>query len=117
MDADLAAIAGVVSIAERNHALWVEGPALDVHAMAVAMAAHGIRLAAITAIPQSPHGETTIIYHYVAPSQVINIRTATRNGALASIALTAPARPPGRNARSGTCSASSSPATPIRARC
>lgn len=96
--ADLAAaLPGVVSVALHHHAIWAEGPAVDVQAMADAMAAAGVRLAAMTATPQSPQGETTIIYHYVTPTQVINVRTATRNGALASIAATA--RPAGWSER------------------
>jgi NADH:ubiquinone oxidoreductase subunit C len=90
MDADLSAhlkaIPGVVSVTLSNAALWVEAPELDVEAMAGAMAALGIRLGAITAIPQSLRGETTIVYHYAADAQIINIRTRTRNGALASVA-------------------------------
>jgi len=90
MDAErLQAIPGVASVTLRRGALWVEGPLLDVEAMADAMTALGLRLAAMTAIPLSPGGETTIIYHYVAASQVINVRTQSRNGSLASVATRA----------------------------
>ena len=101
MDPDLpgwlAQLAGVAEVALRTEALWVEAPALDVQAMARAMAARGIRLAAITAIPQSPEGETTILYHYMAPALSINVRTRTRNNRLPSIA--ALARPAGWSER------------------
>jgi NADH-quinone oxidoreductase subunit C len=93
MDPDLpgwlAALPGVAAVAQRAQALWVEAPALDPPAMARAMAERGIRLAAITAIPQSPDGETTILYHYVTPALSINVRTRTRNNHLPSIAALA----------------------------
>ncbi len=82
----LASIDGVTSVACHNHGLWVDGPLLDVMAMAEAMTALGFRLASITAIPQSVEGETTIIYHFISASTVINFRTQTRNRALASLA-------------------------------
>ncbi|AWK89784.1 hypothetical protein DEW08_25455 (plasmid) [Azospirillum thermophilum] len=80
------AIPGVVSVAARNGSLWAEGPFLDVEAMAGAMDALGIRLGTVTAIPLSEDGETTVIYHYIDEYEVINFKTATRNGVLASLA-------------------------------
>jgi Ni,Fe-hydrogenase III component G len=87
--ARLGAIPGVDSVSPDAHALWVSGPRLDVEAMADTMAALGLRLAAVTATPRSVRGETTILYHYVSPTQVINVKTETRNGSLASIATRA----------------------------
>jgi NADH-quinone oxidoreductase subunit C len=82
----LASINGVASVTFHNRGLWVDAPMLDVEAMADAMTALGIRLATITAIPQSVKGETTIIYHFIAESMIVSFRTQTRNGALASLA-------------------------------
>ncbi len=82
----LASINGVASVTFHNRGLWVDGPLLDVEAMADAMAGLGIRLGSITAIPQSVKGETTIIYHFISESIIISFKTQTRNGALASLA-------------------------------
>ena len=82
----LKAIPGVVSVELREGSLWVEGPLLDVEAMADTMAALAIRMLTITAIPQSVHGETAIIYHYADERKVINFKTGTRNGMLTSLA-------------------------------
>ncbi|MDR3533443.1 MAG: NADH-quinone oxidoreductase subunit C [Rhodopila sp.] len=82
----LASIDGVTSVTFHNRGLWVDGPLLDVEAMADAMAGLGIRLASITAIPQSVKGETTIIYHFITESTIVSFKTQTRNGALASLA-------------------------------
>jgi NADH:ubiquinone oxidoreductase subunit C len=87
--ARLGTIPGAASVAPAAGALWVSGARLDVEAMAEAMTALGFRLATVTATPQSVQGETTIIYHYVSPSRVINLKTETRNGSLASIATRA----------------------------
>jgi NADH-quinone oxidoreductase subunit C len=86
LTARLAAIPGVASVTCHNRGLWAAGPALDVEAMADAMAELGIRLATITAIPQSVAGETTIIYHFIAAAIIVSFKTQTRNGAIASLA-------------------------------
>ena len=77
----LQAIPGVRTVTERNGALWVDAPLLEVEAMAAAMADLGIRLGTVTA-------ESTVIYHYIDEHRVINVKTCTRNGALASLAPT-----------------------------
>lgn len=84
----LQAIPGVRSVAERNGALWVDAPLLEVEAMAAAMADLGIRLGTVTAIPHAGDAESTVIYHYIDEHRVINVKTCTRNGALASLAPT-----------------------------
>lgn len=88
-DADLIgrvkAIPGVVSVTMNTGALWVEGPFLDVEAMAAAMESLGIRMGTVTAIPLGQGGETVMIYHYTDEKQVINFKTRTRNGMLASL--------------------------------
>ncbi len=86
------AIPGVTAADWHGGDLWVEAPALDVEAMGRAMITYGIRLGTVTGTPVSEDGETDIIYHYIAGECVfINVRTRTRNGALAS--LSAIARP------------------------
>lgn len=82
----LRAIPGVRSVDVRNGALWADAPLLDVEAMAAVMAALGIRLGTVTAIPHSDSAESTVIYHYIDEHRIINVRTCTRNGALASLA-------------------------------
>lgn len=82
----LRAIPGVRSVVARNGALWADAPLLDVEAMAAAMAAQGIRLGTVTAIPHPDSAESTVIYHYIDEHRIINVKTCTRNGALASLA-------------------------------
>lgn len=82
----LRAIPGVRSVDVRNGALWADAPLLDVEAMAAAMAALGIRLGTVTAIPHPDSAESTVIYHYIDEHRIINVKTCTRNGALASLA-------------------------------
>lgn len=84
----LQAIPGVSTVTERNGALWVDAPLLEVEAMAAAMADLGIRLGTVTAIPHAGDAESTVIYHYIDEHRVINVKTCTRNGALASLAPT-----------------------------
>ena len=84
----IAAIPGVDFVATHGGALWAEAPGIDVRIMAEAMAAQGLRLAAITAIPRSLSGETTIVYHFVGGAKVVNLRTETRGNALPSLAAT-----------------------------
>ncbi len=82
----LQAIPGVRSVVVRNGALWADAPLLDVEAMAATMATLGIRLGTVTAIPHADSAESTVIYHYIDEHRIINVRTCTRNGALASLA-------------------------------
>jgi NADH:ubiquinone oxidoreductase subunit C len=84
-------IPGAETVTSHNRSLWVEGLQLDVEAAADVMAALGIRFGTITAIPLGPDGETTIIYHFTDERQIINIKTRTRNGTLASLANKLPA--------------------------
>jgi NADH-quinone oxidoreductase subunit C len=90
-DADLAArvaaVPGAAHIEARGDALWVAAPDLDVLAMAREMAALGCRLATMTGVARDD-GETTIIYHYVRHGLAVNFKTATRGGAIASLAPT-----------------------------
>lgn len=79
------AIPGVVTVTTRTGALWAEGPFLDVEAMAATMESLGIRMGTVTAIPLGQGGETVMIYHYTDEKQVINFKTCTRNGMLASL--------------------------------
>lgn len=82
----LQGIPGVRSVTERNDALWVDAPLLDVGAMAATMVGLGIRLGTVTAIPRAEDGEATVIYHYIDEHRVISVKTCTRNGALPSLA-------------------------------
>ncbi|WP_042690879.1 NADH-quinone oxidoreductase subunit C [Azospirillum sp. B506] len=82
----LRAIPGVRSVVVRNGALWADAPLLNVEAMAAAMAALGIRLGTVTAIPHADSAESTVIYHYIDEHRIINVKTCTRNGALTSLA-------------------------------
>lgn len=82
----LASVPGAATIEERSDGLWMSAPQIDVEAMARAMNELGFRLSTMTALAQAD-GETTVIYHYVRPHQAINIKTATRAGALPSLAL------------------------------
>ena len=82
----LQALPGVTGLSRHAGAWWVHGAALDVLAMAALMHELGIRLGTITAVPLSADGETRIIYHWVALTQVINFETCTRQRGLPSLA-------------------------------
>lgn len=82
----LQALPGLERLRQHDGAWWAGGAALDVLAMAALMHELGIRLGTITAVPLSLHGETRILYHWVALTQFINIDTVTRNGSLPSLA-------------------------------
>ena len=84
--ARLAAIPGSAPVEDRGDGLWVSAPALDVEAMAREMRALGCRLVTMTGLARD-HGETAIIYHYVRGHETINFKTATRDGAIPSLAL------------------------------
>jgi len=83
--ARLAAIPGVGQLEDRGDALWIAAPELDVEAMARAMTALDCRLATMTGLARDD-GETTIIYHYLRRGLAVNFKTATRGGAIASLA-------------------------------
>lgn len=86
--AKLKAVPGVTDVEDRGGVFWVSGTGLDVVAMGQAMTARDARLMAVTGIPQAEGGETAVIYHYVAADVLINVKARTRNGALASLAVT-----------------------------
>ena len=77
---------GVTKVAIRDDALWIDARDIDIEAMGHEMADIGLRLGTITALAETEHGETTVIYHFLAPSQVVNVKTRSRNGAMASLA-------------------------------
>jgi NADH:ubiquinone oxidoreductase subunit C len=83
--ARLAAITGSAPVEERADGLWIAAPRLDVEAMAREMQTLGCRLVTITGLARDD-GETTIIYHYVQRHEAINFKTATRSGAIPSLA-------------------------------
>ena len=87
LTARLAAIPGVGHVEVRGETLWVAAPDLDVLTMAREMAALDCRLATMTGLARDD-GETTVIYHYVRRGLVVNVKTATRGGAIASLAST-----------------------------
>ena len=84
--ARMRAVPGVTGVDPCDDALWITARDLDVEAMGRETADIGLRLGTITAIAETEHGETTVIYHFLAPSRVVNVKTRTRNGALASLA-------------------------------
>lgn len=86
LEVRLRSIPGAARIDQQADGLWVEGPAVDVEAMAETMNGLGIRLGTITATPLAEFGETVVIYHFTTETSVINVKTATRNGRLSSIA-------------------------------
>jgi NADH-quinone oxidoreductase subunit C len=83
----LATMPGVTSVEDRADGIWVEagGP---VEAMADTMNELGLRLGTMTAIPLDD-GETTLIYHYLSQTGLINVRTTTRGNTQASLATLA----------------------------
>lgn len=68
----------------RPDGTWITGPDIDVETMAREMTRLGYRLATMTGLAE-PDGETTVIYHFVAPGRAVNFKTRTRAGALPSI--------------------------------
>lgn len=84
----LQGLPGVTQLLRHDGAWWASGPALDVLAMAGLMHTLGVRLGTITAVPLALQGETRVLYHYVARSQLINFDTLTRDGSLPSLAAT-----------------------------
>jgi NADH-quinone oxidoreductase subunit C len=82
----LHALPGVTRLVHQAGAWWACGDELDVHAMAGLMSSRGIRLGTITAVPLAAQGETRIVYHWVADSQIVNVETVTRERALPSLA-------------------------------
>ena len=89
------------------------GPALDVEAMADAMAELGIRLATITAIPRSVTGETTIIYHFITAATSSASRRNPQRGVASLAGRSRAAAWAEREIR--ICSRSISPAIPTAA--
>jgi len=83
--ASLAAIPGSAPVEHRGDGLWISAPDLDVEAMAREMKTLGCRLVTMTGLAHD-HGETAIIYHYVRGHEIINFKTVTRGGAIASLA-------------------------------
>jgi NADH:ubiquinone oxidoreductase subunit C len=83
----LTALPGAAKLEARGDTWWMVAPQLDVEAMAREMTALGFRLATMTGLPGAD-GETTIIYHYLRGEDSINVKTATRNGAMPSLAPT-----------------------------
>ena len=85
--ARLVALAGSAQVEERGDGLWISTPQLDVEAMAREMKALGWRLVTMTGLA-GDQGEATIIYHYARHGETINFKTATRGGAIRSLAPT-----------------------------
>ena len=85
--ARLCELPGGAGLEARGDTWWMVAPRLDVEAMAREMTALGFRLATMTGLP-GDGGETTIIYHYLRGKDSINFKTATRNGAIPSLAPT-----------------------------
>jgi len=68
----------------RTDGVWLDAPGLDVAQMGRLMRTLGCRLVTMTGTA-GPGPETTILYHFARPGGTVNIRTATRNGAIASL--------------------------------
>jgi NADH:ubiquinone oxidoreductase subunit C len=83
--ARLAAIPGSAPVEDRGDGLWISAPDLNVEAMAHEMKALNCRLVTMTGMARDD-GETSIIYHYVRGHEIVNFRTSTRGGAIASLA-------------------------------
>lgn len=59
---------------------------LDADALLGAVADCGLRLGTITGTPALDSNETEIVYHFVGPEGFVDVATATRNGAITSLA-------------------------------
>ena len=59
---------------------------LDADALVGAVGRLDLRLGAITGTPSLGSNETEIVYHFVGPDGFVDVATATRNGAIASLA-------------------------------
>ena len=84
-DTLLRQIPGATPVEQRADGLWMTAPDLNAVAMAELMRRSEARLSAITGLPLQ-NGETAIVYHYCLGASTINIRTATRDRAIPSIA-------------------------------
>jgi len=74
----------------RGGGWWAVWPDLDVHAMAVAMLAHEVRLVTITALPH-PDGGLRLIYHWDVGPALLNLETTVRAGHVPTISDVLPA--------------------------
>lgn len=57
----------------------------DADALVHAVGSLGLRLGAITGTPSLGSNETEIVYHFVGTDGFVDVATATRNGAIASL--------------------------------
>jgi NADH:ubiquinone oxidoreductase subunit C len=64
--------------------LWLDAPDLDVTRMATLTLDLGMRLSTMTGIALED-GETQLIYHFIAGSEVVNIKVRTRGNSIPSI--------------------------------
>ncbi len=76
---------GAGAAQNRPDGIWMDGPELDVVALAELMKNFEARLTAITAISVD-NGETELIYHFAIGGEAINVRTRTKANAIPSIA-------------------------------
>jgi NADH-quinone oxidoreductase subunit C len=86
---ELAAITGQEEPQKKIDGYWFTATRLDPIAMAKAMLKNQFRLSTASAIERTD-GETDIIYHFVKQELAINIRTASKDQKLPSIANVLP---------------------------
>jgi NADH-quinone oxidoreductase subunit C len=63
-----------------------EVASLDADVLVAVAAATGLRFGTITGTPSLGSNETDLVYHFVGPEGFVDVATATRNGAIASLA-------------------------------
>ncbi len=86
---ELAVITGQEEPQKKVDGYWFTATYLDPVAMAKAMLKNQFRLSTASAIERTDN-ETDIVYHFVKQKLAINIRTATKNQKISSIANVLP---------------------------
>jgi Ni,Fe-hydrogenase III component G len=81
---NISTLTGDKSPQNRIDGYWFEATKLDQEAMAKLMVKNQIRLSTMTAIERSD-GETDVIYHFINPKMMVNIRTTTTDQKLTSL--------------------------------
>lgn len=80
----LGKIPGATALEKHSDGWWMDAPQLDVLTMARTLNGLGARFSTASGVALSD-GETQIIYHYALGRNAINLKTRTRDHAIASI--------------------------------
>jgi NADH-quinone oxidoreductase subunit C len=78
-------VSGATAPETRRDGLWITSPDVDVAQLALVMRELEGRLSTMTAIGRKD-GEIDVIYHYVVGGVAVNVKTRTKEKAIASIA-------------------------------